>query len=130
MINMNKIDKKILIVEDEEALRKVLVTKFIHEGFGVIEAKDGEEALAMVFDEKPDLILLDIILPKIDGMTFLKRLRRDDWGKNVPVIILTNLSDDRNIAEAMEGGVYDFLVKSSWEIEDVVRRVKERLVIQ
>jgi len=127
---MEKINKKILIIEDEETVLRVLVTKFTHEGFKVFEAKDGEEGLAKALEEKPALILLDIIMPKMDGMTFLKRLRKDNWGKNVPVIILTNLSDDRNIAEAMEGGVYDFLVKSSWEAEDVVRRVKERLGIQ
>jgi len=104
-----------------------MVTKFTHEGFEVFQAGDGETGLAIALKEHPDLILLDIIMPKMDGMTLLKKLRTDAWGKKVPVIILTNLSDDRNIAEAMEGGVYDFLVKSSWEADDLVKRVKERL---
>lgn len=124
---MTKINKKILITEDEEALLKVLVTKFTHDGFTVFPAGDGEAGLAIALKEHPDLILLDIIMPKMDGMTLLKKLRADAWGKKVPVIILTNLSDDRNIAEAMEGGVYDFLVKSSWDADDLVKRVKERL---
>lgn len=126
---MNKINKTVLIIEDEEATLKVLVSKFKHEGFDVLETRDGEEGLNVSFKEKPDLILLDIIMPKMDGMTFLKELRKDSWGKNVPIIILTNLSDDKSIAEAMEGGVYDFLVKASWETADVVKRAKERLGI-
>jgi DNA-binding response OmpR family regulator len=124
---MDKIDKTILIIEDEEATLKVLVAKFKHEGFNVLEAKDGEEGLIIAMREKPELVLLDIIMPKMDGMAFLKELRKDSWGKTVPIIILTNLSDDKNIAEAMEGGVYDFLVKSSWETADIVKRAKERL---
>lgn len=127
---MNKVNKTILIIEDEEATLKVLVAKFKHEGFEVLEARDGEEGLAISLKEKPDLILLDIIMPKMDGITYLKELRKDSWGKSVPVVILTNLSDDKSIAEAMEGGVYDFLVKSSWETEDLVKRVKERLGIK
>jgi len=123
------INKTILIVEDEEATRKVMVSKFKHEGFEVLEASDGEAGLSVAQQEKPDLILLDIIMPKMDGMTFLKELRKDSWGKSVPIIILTNLSDDKNIAEAMEGGVFDFLVKSSWDMQDVVKRAKERLGI-
>lgn len=124
---MTKNIKKILIIEDEEAVLKVLATKFDHEGFQTLEAKDGEDGLAQARAERPDIILLDIVMPKMDGLTMLKELRKDPWGKKVPVVILTNLSDDKDIAEAMVSGVYDFLVKSSWEIEDVVKRVKERL---
>lgn len=120
-------NKKILIVDDEESVLKVLVAKFNHEGFQTLAARDGEEGLALAFREKPDVILLDIIMPKMDGLTMLRKLRKDPWGKKVPVLILTNLSDDKNIAEAMVGGVYDFLVKASWETEDVIKRVKERL---
>lgn len=124
---MTKNIKKILIIEDEEAVLKVLATKFDHEGFQTLEAKDGEAGLTQARVERPDIILLDIVMPKMDGLTMLKELRKDPWGKKVPVVILTNLSDDKDIAEAMVSGVYDFLVKSSWEIEDVVKRVKERL---
>lgn len=120
-------DKKILIAEDEESIIKVLATKFTHEGFKVFEARDGEEGLEMALKEKPDLILLDIVMPRMDGLTMLKKLREDPWGKKVPIIILTNLSDDKNIADAMVVGVYDFLVKSSWDVDDVIKRVKERL---
>jgi len=121
------VNKKVLIIEDEESVLKVLSTKFTHEGFTVFEARDGEEGLELALKEKPDLIMLDVVMPRMDGLTMLKKLREDVWGKKVPVMILTNLSDDKNIAEAMIGGVYDFLVKSSWDIEDVIKRAKERL---
>ncbi len=77
----------------------------------------------------PDLIILDLIMPKTDGLSMLKELRGDDWGKEVPVIILTNLSDAENVAKAMEKGVYDFLVKSDWKLEDLIKRVKDKLGI-
>ena len=85
--------KKILIVEDEASLRKALVEKFQREGFETFLAFDGVEGLDQAERIQPDLILLDIIMPKMDGMTMLKKLRESgDWGKQVPVIILTNLS--------------------------------------
>lgn len=65
----------------------------------------------------------------MDGMTMLKRLREDEWGKNVPVIILTNLVEGEKVSKALEKGVYDFLIKTDWELEDVVKRVREKLGI-
>lgn len=125
----NNHSKKILIVEDETAMLKILVYRFKHEGFVIFKAKNGEDGLKFAFKEHPDLILLDIILPKIDGMTVLKRLREDEWGKNVPVIILTNLVEGEKVSKALEKGVYDFLIKTDWELEDVVKRVREKLGI-
>ena len=95
MVDEPKINKKILVVEDEISLRKALADKFRREGFAVLEAKDGEEGLAVALKEQPHIILLDIVLPKMDGMTMLKKLRQENaWGKSVPVILLTNLSAD------------------------------------
>jgi CheY-like chemotaxis protein len=119
--------KKILIVEDERALIKILSTKFEKEKFSVSLAKDGVEALKKVEKLKPDLILLDIIMPKMDGLTMLGLLRREKWGKDIPVIMLTNLSDAGKVSQAAKSGVYDFLVKSDWHIDDVVKKVRERL---
>lgn len=119
--------QKILIIEDEQSLLKALQSKFEREDFVVIVARDGEEGLEKSFSEHPDLILLDIIMPKMDGLIMLERLRRDDWGKTVPVIMLTNLSDESKVTEAIQRGSFDYLVKSDWNINDVVDKVKNRL---
>lgn len=118
---------KILIVEDELPLLKVLTDKFTAEGFTVIQAKDGSEGLAVALKEHPDLILLDIIMPVMDGMTMLKKLREDNWGQNAPVVMLTNLSDSKNVSDAIASGIGDFLVKSDWTLEDLLTKVKSRL---
>jgi two-component system, OmpR family, alkaline phosphatase synthesis response regulator PhoP len=119
--------KTILIAEDDRPLLKAAVTKFTNEGFTVLQAHDGREALQMSLDKHPDLILLDILMPKMDGMTVCKKLREDEWGKNVPIIFLTNLNDVKQVTEATEEGVYDYLVKSDWHIDDVVKKVREKL---
>ena len=121
--------KKILIVEDEQDLRQTLVDKLTREGFDVLEAKNGEEGLKAALKEHPDLILLDIIMPVMDGMTMMKKIREDEWGRGVPVIMLTNLSDIERVSEAVESGIYEYLVKSDWKIEDVVKKVKKKLGI-
>jgi len=122
-----QIKPKILIVEDEAPLRQAMVDKFNREGFWVFSAKDGEEGLNLAVQEHPNIILLDIIMPRVDGLSMLQTLRNDEWGKNIPVIILTNLNDAQNVARAMEKGVYDFLVKSNWRLDDLVAKVKEKL---
>lgn len=123
--------KKILIVEDERALRKALSSKFTHEGFSMLEATNGEEGLAVALQEHPDLILLDVIMPVMDGMTMLKKLRGDNaWGKDAVVIMLTNLSESGMVADALAEGMHDYLVKSNWKLEDVVKKVKEKLKLK
>ena len=119
--------KKILIVEDETSLRNALSDKLRLEGFIVLEAKNGEEGLDVALRDHPDLILLDIIMPKMDGLTMLKKLREDVWGKNTKVILLTNLSDNEKVSEALLQGSYDYLVKSDWKIGDVVAKIRARL---
>lgn len=120
-------NKKILVVEDEVALRNILVEKLKLEGFDVIEAKNGEEGLEISIDQKPNLILLDIIMPKMDGLKMLEKLREDKWGKKVPVIVLTNLSSGMEMSKSAENGVLSYLVKTDWKLEDVVNKVKETL---
>ena len=119
--------KKILIVEDEDSLKMSLKRKFTSEGFEIVEASDGEEGLKAAEKEKPDLILLDIVMPVMDGMTMLKKLRQTDWGKEMPVVLLTNLADTDEVNQAMELNVFDYLVKSNWDIEDVIVKVKDKL---
>lgn len=125
--------KRVLIIEDEPSLCQTLRQALETANFSVLEARDGVEGLDVSLREHPDLILLDIILPKMDGLTMAKKLREDPWGKDVPIIILTNLSVSENkesisaVTQAVEHGIYDYLVKADWRIEDVVRKVRERL---
>ena len=121
--------KKVLVIEDEPAMARVLSDELAREGFWVFEAKNGEEGLWVALLERPDLILLDILMPRKDGLRMLKELRRDDWGREVPVIILTNLNDGEKIAEALRNGAYDFFVKSDCKLENVISRVKQRLLV-
>ena len=121
--------KLLLIVEDEASLAKELDKKFSSENFEVIIAKDGEKGLSMALENHPEIILLDIVMPKLDGISMLKELRKDSWGSSVPIIMLTNLSDAEKVAEATESGVYDYLVKSDWKIADIVKKVNEVLKI-
>jgi DNA-binding response OmpR family regulator len=107
---------------------KALGNKFKHEGFEIIEARDGEEGLEAALKQRPDLLLLDIIMPKMDGMTLMKEVRQDKkWGQDVPIIMLTNLSDPESVSEAAKFKVYDFLVKTDWRLDDVVKLAKEKL---
>src|SRR4030042_2794089 len=118
---MTKTTKKILIVDDEPALLAALVDKFTRAGFTVLIAENGKEGLKFAFKNKPDLILLDIIMPIMDGITMLYKLRKDPWGKRVKVILLTNLSDPGKITKALTQSVNGYLVKSDWKIKDVVK---------
>jgi len=121
--------KKILIVEDEEAMLRLLSDALSEAGFQVVTAKDGVQGLGNAKTYHPDLILLDIILPEMDGITMMKTLREtDEWGKNVPIIVLTNLNADDAIMKAVvDNEPSYYLVKTNWEVDDVVRKVKERL---
>ena len=122
-------NKTILVVEDEEALRKAMSDKLTREGFKVLEAKDGEEGLETALKEHPDLTLLDIMMPKMDGLTVLSNLREDEWGKTAQVIIMTNLSESEKVSEAVVNGVYEYLVKSDVPLAEVVQKIKAKLGI-
>ena len=117
----------ILIVEDDIHHLTALKDKFFNEGFTVLETRDGQEGLTSALTNHPDLILLDIIMPIMDGMTMLDNLRLDPWGKSVPVVLLTNLSEADKVAASLRQGVYDYLIKSDWKLEDIVKKVKTKL---
>lgn len=126
----SKLNKKILIVEDEAPLRNAVTDILTFEGFEVFQAKNGQEGLDIALKEHPDLILLDLMMPIMDGLTMLEKLRQDaEFGKSAAVILLTNINDPDKVAMATEAGSYDFLVKSDWNIEDVVKKIKGRLGI-
>ena len=121
----------ILIVEDEMSLRRALCDKFTREGFTVFEAKDGEAGLEVAVREKPQIILLDMMMLKMDGITMLHQLRlRNEWGKRVPVLLLTNVSSDdkRMLKEVADNGSVHYLVKSDWPISKLVKRFRETVL--
>ena len=121
-------DKKcVLVVDDEKELRELLVQKLTKAGFDVAAAGDGEEGLEVAREKKPDLILLDIVMPKMDGITMLKKMREEEWGKNVEVMLLTVLEDEQHLSQALEAGAREYFVKTDWKLDDVVERVKSKL---
>lgn len=124
---MAKNGKTILIVEDDISLLKALVAKFSKEGFECLEAKNGKQGLKAAIDNKPDLILLDIVMPRMDGISMLEELRKDTWGKDAAVIILSNLSLTEKAVDIEEYNALQYLIKSDWSLEEIVKKVKELL---
>ena len=116
---------KILIVEDDDILVKVLEEKLQDEGFEVSIAMDGNSALVTAKKNKPDVILLDLILPKADGLEVLSKLKGNDQLENVPIIILSNLGEDQKIKQALALGAIDYLIKAQHPIKEVVEKIKE-----
>ena len=118
---------KVLIIEDDKFLRDLLAQKLGHEGFQVKQAVDGEEGLKLALEEAPDLILLDLILPRIDGFDILERIKKDQKLKALPVLVLSNLGQKEDVARAMSLGAEDFLIKSNFTLGEVIGRIKNIL---
>lgn len=128
MIIMHEpLNKKILVVEDEAPLRNAITSILTANGFTVVQAANGQEGLDCAYKERPDLILLDHMMPIMDGLTMFEKLRQDPWGESVAIIFLTNSTDLAKIASPTEEPLPDFLVKSDWNIEDIVTKIKERV---
>jgi DNA-binding response OmpR family regulator len=119
--------KKILLVEDDDALASVYQTRLEAEGFGIRRVPNGEDALAAALEYKPDLILLDVMMPKVSGFDVLDILRNTPETTNVKIIMLTALSQDTDRERAESLGVDDYLVKSQVVIADVVEKIKAHL---
>lgn len=118
----------ILFIEDDECLTATYKEKFEEEGFTLSVEKDGEEGLRNALMLHPDLILLDIKIPKMDGMTVMNKLRKDKWGSKVPIIILTNFdTNDERIPEVVANHPAYYLLKADTTLEEVVNRVREVL---
>lgn len=115
------------MVEDEISLRRVLKVKLVATGYRVLEAKDGKQGLNLAIKNKPDLILLDIIMPVMDGLTMLSKLRQDKAGADIPVIMLTNLNDTEKMRTAKAGGVSDYLIKTNWTLKDLLKLIKQKI---
>lgn len=120
--------KKILIVEDELAYLKLLNDQLTARGYKVVQAVDGEKGLELAVKEEPDLILLDIRMPLMDGMSMLKLLRREEIGKKTKVIILTNVEpDDKIISQVVHDEPSYYFVKSDIKFDDLIKKIEEEL---
>ena len=124
-----KQDKTILIIEDEKDIRQALRDVLQLKKYKTLEAQNGSEGVDMALANHPDLILLDLIMPGINGMDALAKIREDDWGKNVPVIILTNqnANSEQIIKDMITHKPLEYLIKSDWEIHNVVKKIGEIL---
>ncbi len=127
MSDTNQNMKKILLVEDDDALASVYQTRLEAEGFNLRRVPNGEDALAAALEYHPDLILLDVMMPKVSGFDVLDILRNTPDTANVKIIMLTALSQDSDRERAESLGVNDYLVKSQVVIADVVDRIKQHL---
>lgn len=117
--------KKILIIDDEVTLQKALTEALVQEGFEVFNAYNGEEGIKLFESRSPDLVLLDIIMPKIDGFGVFKKISQKN--KKVPVMILSNLENNSEIQKMFKMGAVAYLIKSNFSLEGIVKKVKEIL---
>jgi len=119
--------RKIAFIEDEEGLVFALRKKLKDEGFDLITANNGIDSLALIEKEKPDMILLDIVLPKMEGFTVLRELKKTKSIKNIPVIVLSNLGQDEDVAKAMHLGAVDYMIKAETEMDIIIQKINKYL---
>lgn len=117
--------KTILFIEDESALQKSLGEMLKKSNFRFISAFDGETGLDLARKRNPDLILLDLILPKLDGFKVLEALKKDKKTNKIPIIILTNLENPFDVQRALELGATTYLIKANYELDEIVKKIKE-----
>ncbi len=116
--------KKILIIEDDKFLRELIGQKLLKEGYDIIEAVDGEKGIKSVKDEKPDLVLLDLILPGMDGFEVLIKIKEDSEIAQIPVIILSNLGQKDDIEKGLKMGAVDYLIKAHFTPGEIIDKIK------
>jgi len=115
--------KKILIIEDDSFLKNLESSKFTHEGFTVASAVTGAEVDAAIATETPDIILLDLMLPDIDGFELLKKFKAGEKTKAIPVIVFSNLSDEIEMKRVLDAGAVEFMIKSNFTLGDVIEKI-------
>ena len=125
---MNSVRQKILIVDDEKDLRHALRTSLESAGFSVVEASDGVDGLATAEQVKPDLILLDITMPHMNGHQMLRAIRSKPWGRHIRIILLSNADDPHNVTQSITLRGNDYLIKSHTGLDEIVKKVKQHLV--
>ena len=117
--------KTILLIEDESALQKTIGDALNQEGFQTLSALDGEVGLRLAKEKRPDMILLDLILPKVNGFEVLKSLKERKETQNIPVIVLTNLESMEDIQKALDLGATTYLVKSNYTLQELVEKIQK-----
>jgi DNA-binding response OmpR family regulator len=124
---MAKEKQTVLLVEDDEMLHSMYIQKFTREGYEVLSGYNGAEGVQLAEEYKPDIVLLDIIMPKMDGFAALKKLKKNDATSAIPVILLTNLGQEEDIKKGKELGAADYFIKANHTPQEVVDKVKEVL---
>jgi len=119
--------KTILFIEDDKFLRELVVQKLMKEGYETLEAIDGEEGIKKVKEEKPDLVLLDLILPGIDGFEVLSKMKEDPALSSIPVIILSNLGQKEDVEKGLKMGAVDYLIKAHFTPGEIIDKIKATL---
>ena len=119
--------KKILIIEDDKFLRQLIVQKLAKEGYETIEAVDGEQGLKEIQEKNPDLVLLDLILPGIDGFEVLSQMKKNEELAKVPVIILSNLGQQEDVQRGLNLGAVDYLIKAHFTPGEIVKKIRKAL---
>ncbi len=117
-------EKKILIVEDEASLLSILSHQFQERDYKVYTAKNGKEGFLKAQKNKPDIILLDIVMPIMNGIDMLEKMRQTEWGKNIKVIVLTNLNTKEEIVKSLDGNA-EYLIKANWKLNDIIDKVNK-----
>lgn len=126
--NNTESKKMILLVEDDPLLVKMYSTKLIKEGYGVISAEDGECGLNLALSQKIDLILLDVMMPKLSGIDLLIKLRQDPKGKDIPVIVISNLTQEEEAQKALSLGAKEYLIKANLTPSQIIEKIRKYLV--
>ncbi len=116
---------KILVVEDDKFLRELITQKLSREGYDVKEAVDGEDGVVKVKEEMPDIVLLDLILPGIDGFEVLAKIKEDSETEGIPVVILSNLGQRDDVERGLKLGAVDFLIKAHFTPGEIIEKVEK-----
>lgn len=119
--------KKILIIEDDDFFRGLIAKKLLFEEFDVYMASNGEEGISKMKEQKPSLVLLDMLLPSLDGFEILTKIKEDATLAQTPVIVASNLDEKEDIDRALKMGAFDYLIKSQYTPEMIVEKVKKAL---
>ncbi len=119
--------KKILVVEDDKFLRELIAKKILAEGYIAVEAKDGEEGLKKIEEEKPDLVLLDLVLPGMTGFDILENVNENPLLSDIPIVVFSNLGQSDDVDRAINLGAKDFLIKAHFTPQEIIEKIKSVL---
>ena len=124
---MTNSKKNILVIEDDKFLRELIIQKLLKEGYDVSEAVDGEQGIKKIKEEKPGLVLLDLILPGIDGFEVLSQMKKEPDLSSIPVIILSNLGQKEDVERGLKLGAVDYLIKAHFTPGEIIDKIKAAL---